>query len=124
MSDTRSVMIVDDDDDIRNTLRFLLEDSGYEVLTATNGSEALQQLGAGARPSVILLDLMMPVMNGYQFAEQKRREATLADIPVVVITADGNANQKAQSIGARGHLRKPFSIDAVLREVERVAEDN
>jgi CheY-like chemotaxis protein len=110
---------VDDDADIRDTLRFLLEDSGYEVLTAANGSDALVQLEGGARPSVILLDLMMPVMNGYEFAAEKSREAALADIPVVIITADGNAMQKATAVGARGHLRKPFTLDAVLREVER-----
>ena len=119
MSPHQSIMIVDDDEDIRDTLRYLLEDSGYTVVTARNGSDALDRLHEGARPAVILLDLMMPVMDGYQFVTEKVKHAALAPIPIIVVTADGNANEKAESIGAVSFLRKPFSLDTVLRTVAR-----
>lgn len=100
-----SIMVVDDDADIREGVRDLLESKGYSVVTATNGIEALAELHKGARPAVILLDLMMPVMDGYQFATEYRKSATFGRIPIVAVTADGHAKQKAASIGAEGHLQ-------------------
>lgn len=112
-------MVVDDDADIREGVRDILESEGYNVLTAANGLEALIQLQKGARPAVILLDLMMPVMDGYQFAAEQRKSATFGKIPILVLTADGHATQKAASIGATGHVQKPFKIHVLLETVER-----
>jgi len=82
------VFIVDDDRDIRETLAEVLEEKGFEVITAKNGSEALKILrGMATSPSVILLDLMMPVMDGYKFLEERREDPRIASIPVAIITA-------------------------------------
>lgn len=114
MTNEAVVLIVDDDDDIRDTLRELVEQDGYRVATAAHGLEALEKLRAEAGVGLILLDLMMPVMDGYQFMTEMKKDPALADIPVLVITADGNALQKARAIGARGQLRKPFTPEALL----------
>jgi CheY-like chemotaxis protein len=83
------LLVVDDDPAIRETLADLLQDEGYVVMTAINGKEALTRLRAGsARPCVILLDLMMPVMSGAEFYAEMRSDPALADIPVVVISAE------------------------------------
>jgi CheY-like chemotaxis protein len=73
------------------------------------------------RPSVILLDLMMPVMDGYQFVAEKLKDPELADIPVLVVTADGQADQKARAIGAQGYVRKPFKPSTLIDSIERIA---
>ena len=84
---TANILVVDDDADLRQTLQLLLDDSGYRVTAAASGQAALDQLLAGARPDLILLDLMMPEMNGWQFLERARADASLAAIPVVIMTA-------------------------------------
>ena len=81
------ILVVDDDADLRETLQVLLDDSGYGVTAVANGQAALDQLKAGARPSLILLDLMMPEMNGWQFLERAQADAVLDAIPVVIMTA-------------------------------------
>jgi CheY-like chemotaxis protein len=116
----RVVFVVDDDPAIRESLADLLGDEGYRVVTAMNGAEALDKLRAPeqARPCVILLDLMMPLMNGQQFYEQQQKDAELASIPIVVISADGRVKQKAAPFGGE-YLAKPVRIETVLRAVER-----
>jgi CheY-like chemotaxis protein len=79
------VLIVEDDEAIRETLRELLEFEGFEVATAANGREAVSQLQRTERPCLILLDLMMPVMNGWEFLRKRREDLTIATIPVVVV---------------------------------------
>jgi CheY-like chemotaxis protein len=82
------VLIVDDDPDIRDALEDLLTGRGFSVLLASNGAEALKVLRGLARPpSIVLLDVMMPVMDGYGFLEERRKDPTLAHIPVAIITA-------------------------------------
>src|SRR5262245_23155992 len=83
------VLVVDDDEEIRNALTEFLSDEGYGVVSASNGREALASLREGVHPSVILLDLMMPVMDGWDFRAEQLRDPGLRDIPVVVITATG-----------------------------------
>jgi two-component system response regulator MprA len=113
------VLVVDDDPDILDAVCDILEGESYRVARARHGAEALERL-AGERPDVILLDLMMPVMDGIAFAQALRTRGTDAEIPIVVISADGNP-QKAAAVGARGFLAKPFDIDALLAEVASVA---
>ena len=112
-------MVVDDDTDIREGVRDLLEAKGYAVLTAANGLEALALLQKGARPDVILLDLMMPVMDGYQFAAEQHKSTTFGQIPILVLTADGHASQKAASVHADGFVQKPFKTNVLLERLER-----
>jgi two-component system, chemotaxis family, chemotaxis protein CheY len=83
------VMIIDDDSDLVCDLSELLESEGYEVATASDGVDALNQLRQGLRPSAILLDLMMPRMDGWDFRHEQMRDAELKEIPTIVLTAAG-----------------------------------
>jgi CheY-like chemotaxis protein len=115
----RGVLVVEDDPDIQQVLRFALEAAGYPVTAAGNGAEAIRHLQAAAPPCLILLDLMMPVMDGWQFRAEQQRDPALAAIPVVVISADGRVPQKAASIGAAGYLKKPLDFDTLVEVVRR-----
>jgi CheY-like chemotaxis protein len=110
-------LIVEDDEGIRETLRFALELEQYEVFTAANGHEGLQQLSQIPRPNLILLDLMMPVMNGWEFADALEKDMLLMTIPVVLVTAYGD---RADSIRAHGVVKKPVDLDSLLQTVESV----
>ncbi len=116
--DERIVFVVDDDEWIHELLTMALEDDGYRVVTARDGREALERL-ADQRPDVIVLDWMMPTMNGPAFAEELQRRGLRLAIPVIVLTADGNARRKAEQIGAEGYLRKPFDLPSLLEQVAR-----
>lgn len=108
------VLIVEDDAEIRMALADLLECSGYLVAQAQHGREALDLLHAGPRPAVILLDIMMPVMNGWSFRAAQRADPQLASIPVVVLTAMGRAEETGRELGAHAALSKPFEIADLL----------
>jgi CheY-like chemotaxis protein len=112
----RRVLVVDDDADIRETVSLILEDEGYEVQSAGDGAAALAVLRAGPAPDVILLDLMMPIMNGWQFREEQQRDTELARIPVVVLSADSNLRDKAGFFGGT-YLAKPVNIEALLQTI-------
>ena len=116
----RMVLVVDDDASIRESLADLLGDEGYRVATAANGAEALSLLRPPARlrPCVILLDLMMPVMNGQEFYAEQQRDPALAVIPVVVISADKNLASKVPGLNGQ-FLAKPVGLDAVLDALGR-----
>jgi CheY-like chemotaxis protein len=129
--DRALVLVVDDDPDILDAICDILDGEGYRVARARHGLEALERVKQEA-PAVILLDLMMPVMDGLAFAEALRaRErgraasvgASHSTIPIVVISADGNP-QKAAAVGARGFLAKPFDIDALLSQVAAMTGRN
>ncbi len=109
------VLVVDDDPDILEAICDILDGERYRVARARHGVEALER-AEQERPTIILLDLMMPVMDGVAFAQALRERKHLADIPIVVISADGNP-QKAAAVGASGFLAKPFDIDALLLQV-------
>jgi CheY-like chemotaxis protein len=116
----REVLIVEDDLDIRETIAQILQDEGYRVRVAGNGREALERLREGAPPpSVILLDLMMPIMSGWQFRKEQEIDPKLSGIPVVVLTADGRIQEKARSIAASAYLQKPIDLESLLDTVER-----
>lgn len=110
------VLVVDDERDLRDGIAEVLEEVGHEVVTAANGAEALdraRQFG----PAVILLDLMMPVMNGWQFLDAQNHDDVLCRIPVVVVSA---ASRGASSPAVVEHLPKPFSVPRLLSVVDRV----
>ena len=122
MPSRKTILIVDDDPDIRDALSQLLQDEGYDVAGAADGAAALAYLreaaaGRGARPCLILLDLMMPGMNGWEFRAEQRRDPAIAGTPVVVITA-GGSQMKASSIDAAGFLAKPIDIGELTRTIE------
>jgi CheY-like chemotaxis protein len=112
------VLVVDDDPDILEAICDILGTESYRVARARNGLEALERVDA-ERPDVILLDLMMPVMDGVTFAAALRQRPAVADVPILVISADGNP-QRAASVNARGYLAKPFDIDALLAHVAAI----
>jgi|SRR5580704_1056246 CheY-like chemotaxis protein len=117
----RRVLVIDDDDDICDTLRELLEEHGHAVLCASNGHEALDVLHAASPlPDVILLDLMMPVMNGWEFRGCQKKDPALATIPVVVITATGSARERAGLMGVDEILLKPIHLDQLLAVIAGV----
>ncbi len=115
-----SILIVEDDDDVRDALRFALTDEGYRVACAGDGIEALDYLRQGPRPEVILLDMMMPRMDGAQFRAAQLEDPALAAIPVVLVTADARAQQRMKGMEARAYLRKPVSLDQLLDIIEKL----
>jgi len=108
-------MVIDDDHDIRATLGALLEDEGYRTVLAKNGREALQLLRGGLIPRAIVLDLMMPVMDGWSFRAEQRIDPDLRDIPVVVLSASAvGTNAIRNQLGISECLRKPPQVDELL----------
>jgi DNA-binding response OmpR family regulator len=110
-----TVFIVEDDVDTREMLGRFLELEGYHVESAANGKLALERLDAGMPACVILLDLMMPVMDGWQFRREQARHAALADIPVIIVSAAGR--DRIQQIDADAYLLKPVDLDELLARV-------
>lgn len=114
------VLVVDDDADIRDAMMLVLGGSGYNVVTAANGAEALRVLAAShRRPCAILLDLMMPVMDGQQFREAQLRDPALANMPVIVLSGDANVKKRAAELGVDAYLMKPIALDRLLSELGR-----
>src|SRR5581483_953438 len=116
MSGARRLLVVEDDDSIRQMMEMVLESEGYQVTTATNGAMALAALSR-ERPALILLDMKMPGVDGWEFA-RRYAELPAPKPPVIVITAAQDASRRAAEIGAQGYLAKPFSIDLLLQVVE------
>jgi CheY-like chemotaxis protein len=113
------VLIVDDEQDIRDFLALALENQGYRVTTADNGAVALSHV-ARDPADVVLLDMRMPVMDGWAFAEAYRQTPG-PHAPIVVLTAAENAGLRAAQIKAEDYLAKPFDLDELLRVVDRHA---
>ena len=116
----KHILIVEDDHDVAQSVAEVLEASGYGIGIAANGLEALDYLQTHTQTDLILLDMMMPVMDGWQFREEQRKLPAFDSIPVVIVTADGNARGKAEAIQADGLVSKPVTIDGLLNEVERI----
>jgi CheY-like chemotaxis protein len=111
----RFVLIVDDDPDLLDVTSFVIQNEGMAVETARNGEEALAVISTGRMPALVLLDLMMPVMNGWEFLAAVAKDPGLRGIPVVVLTAA----ERAQVPGALEVLSKPMDLKELLRVVER-----
>jgi signal transduction histidine kinase len=112
------ILLVEDDASIRDALRGVLESEGYSVATAENGRQALEALKANEAPALIILDLRMPIMDGWQFRAAQKSDPLLADIPVLAISADGSA--KAAAIDAAAYLRKPLSTETLLGTIRKI----
>jgi len=111
------VLVVDDDQDQREVLSALLESAGYAVAQATDGREALAKAKA-RRPKVIILDLMMPTMNGWDFRTAQRRDSAIADVPVVVVSANC---ARLDELRPAAFLAKPFDLGRLLETIEALA---
>jgi two-component system, chemotaxis family, chemotaxis protein CheY len=113
------VLIVEDDDGIRDLVDLVLTSAGYEILTATDGAAALQVVGT-VHPDLVLLDMRMPVMDGWEFA-RRYRAGPAPHAPIVVMTAARDAAQRAAEIDANGYLGKPFDMAELLALVGNLA---
>jgi CheY-like chemotaxis protein len=121
MSAPRTVLVVDDDADVRRTVAYALEDAGYRVLLAVDGRDALEVLLGETRPDLVLLDMMMPRMDGWAFRAEQRSRPAIASIPIVVFTACGVSPEAARELGAQGLLKKPLRLEELLATVERAS---
>ncbi|MBF5045237.1 response regulator [Aggregicoccus sp. 17bor-14] len=120
----RSLMVVDDDADLRETLQEVLSDAGFEVQGARDGAHALELLRTRERlPDLLLLDMMMPVMDGRSFLRAAHADATYAGLKVVIFSASVDVERTAKELGASGYLRKPVSVEGLLDLVERQLVD-
>jgi CheY-like chemotaxis protein len=116
------VLVVEDHADLREMLAVLLESEGYEVQTAGNGAEALTSLSE-VRPSVILLDLMMPVMSGDEFRQRQLADPRYRDVPVICMSAAHDGRERCERIRATQYFQKPVDFDSLLGAVRQCAED-
>lgn len=111
----RTILLVEDDELIRRAMQMVLEWEGFHIDCAVNGQEALDYLRAGNRPCLIVLDLMMPVLDGEQFRAQQSRDPELASIPVIVVSAA----EFAEAVSAAQHIRKPFQVQQLLDAIHQ-----
>ncbi len=111
-----SVLVVDDELDIREAVSEVLADEGFEVVSASDGADALKK-ARDMHPSVVLLDLMMPHMNGWEFFAARRRDPELSAIPVIVLSALGEVS----GLDAAGYIEKPFDVCQLVSVVRRYA---
>jgi two-component system, sensor histidine kinase len=114
----RRILLVEDDPDIRVSMESILKEEGFGIVACSNGRDALTKLGSMTAPDLIILDLMMPVMDGWQFRIQQKNDPVLAQIPVIAISAD--ASFKAAAIDAAAYLNKPFDHASLMGAIERV----
>jgi CheY-like chemotaxis protein len=114
-----SIMIVEDDADVRETMAQVLESEGHRVTTARDGTDALEAFARGERPELIVLDLMMPGMNGWDLRAALRRDPELASVPVIVVSAIPPGSERLGELDAVEILHKPFELDTLLAAVDR-----
>jgi CheY-like chemotaxis protein len=112
----KNILVVEDNKEIQDSLKLALEVEGYNVFTADNGKEGLETLEKIPTPCMILLDLMMPVMNGWEFVEEIGKDIMLSSIPVVVVSAFGD---KKGTPKTEGYIQKPVDLDALLNTVSK-----
>jgi CheY-like chemotaxis protein len=113
----RTILIVEDDPAIRTALQLALEMEGYHVKSASQGKEALEMLPRIDTPCLILLDLMMPIMNGWDFAKALRQDMVLAPIPVALVTA--YSEEAADFQGAQALIKKPVDLELLYQVVRK-----
>jgi CheY-like chemotaxis protein len=116
-----SVLVIEDDDGVRESLAAVLRDEGYEVELAASGAEALRRLEHEPLPTLILLDLMMPGMDGIDFRRAQLADARLREVPVIIVSARPDVAHQARQLGADDFLRKPMSFEELLHVVQNRA---
>jgi CheY-like chemotaxis protein len=115
-----SVLVVDDDADIRETILVILQRHGYQADVASDGQEAIERLrGEASLPGLILLDLMMPRMGGAEFRMVQKVDPKLRHLPVVLLSADARMEERARELEVHGAIRKPIDLDELLAVIER-----
>jgi CheY-like chemotaxis protein len=114
---TKRILVVEDDTSIRELLVELLESEGYAVASAVNGLEGIRYLQEKGNPDLILIDLMMPVMDGYAFRTEQLKNNRWSNIPTVVMSAEANAKEKMKTFNVTAFLSKPVELDTILKTV-------
>lgn len=115
----KTIFLIEDDEDIRVIVERILSMREYNVITAVNGQDALRVLKTGLVPHLILLDLMMPVMDGAEFRRQQRELfPQLNSVPLLVMSADGQIQQKLKNFSASGYIKKPMDLDNFLQVIQ------
>src|SRR5579859_1342537 len=117
------IMIVDDSQMVRQQVGKTLTGAGFSVVEANDGSDALAKLSAEGMPSLIVLDVNMPIMGGIEFLQSLRKEERYAGLPVVMLTTEGQPQlmQQAKSLGAKGWIVKPFRPEMLIAVVQKLA---
>jgi CheY-like chemotaxis protein len=115
----KRILVVEDNDAVREVLVLLLAGEGYATSEARNGREALDRLRRGPSPDLILLDLLMPVMDGHEFRRRQLEDAVLAPVPVVILSAVAGVAEAADALGGRVYIRKPVHPRELFAAVER-----
>ncbi len=110
------ILVIEDDANIREVLRLALEFEGYEVQAAQNGKEGMEILEKFSPPGLILLDLMMPIMNGWEFVEELKRRGLFDQVPIVVVSA---YSERAKKIDCTDFVVKPLELERLLNSVEK-----
>lgn len=116
---TKSVLVVDDELDVREILVDLLSDSGYSVSSASNGQEAMTLLKSNPDTGVVLLDLNMPVCNGIQFRKNQMEDVYVSSVPVVFLSAESNISVVANDLKVDGYIRKPVDLRILMTLVQK-----
>ncbi len=118
---SNKILVVDDEPNIRETISFILEMEGYEVVLATNGEEAIEMVNIH-KPKVIILDVMMPKKNGYEVAETIRKNSEYSNIYIIILTAKGQRKDEEQAIksGANVYMSKPFDDEKILSIIKGI----
>lgn len=116
----KRILVVDDEADLVETLKLRLEKDGYEVVTAFDGAEGITK-AKGEKPDLIVLDVMMPKLNGYQVCRELRAEPQCKNIPVIMLTAKTQETDKfwGREVGADAYITKPFEFDALLDSIKK-----
>jgi len=114
------ILVVEDDIDIRADLTEVLRERGYDVFAAGDGSSALQHLKEAGPPGLILLDLTMPVMNGWDFRKIQLRDPELAEVPVVILSGNEGIAMEAANMHAAGYIQKPYSLESLVETAQRI----
>jgi CheY-like chemotaxis protein len=121
LAEAMIVLVIDDDDELRETVREVLEDQGFTTAGAADGEQGLAYLRQSPRPDVILLDLSMPVMDGATFRQLQRADPALADIPVILFSAAAGLDEKVRELGVDAVIKKPISLAQLVACVSSTA---
>lgn len=121
-SNKKSIHIVEDDIGISEILKDILIDEGYLVSTSQNGQEALSYLKNNPQPNLILLDVMMPIMDGITFRKNQMQISEVADIPTIIMSADINISAKVETLKVQGFIKKPIDIDDIIKKIALIVD--
>lgn len=115
-SNYKSILIIEDNKELQSSLKTILESEGYKIVTADNGKEGIELLRKIPTPCMILLDLMMPIMNGWEFVDIVSKDIILSNIPITVISAFGDTKGTPKT---NDYIPKPIDLDALFRTVRK-----